>query len=204
MKKLIIIVLLGTALSLFAADEPSVQPEQSFVSPLAEWTLGSPFGERRDPLTGNRRFHAAIDMSASLGTPVYAALDGEVSAVGVNQIYGNYIIINHKDSYQTLYAQLDKISVKALQQVVQGEQIGLVGNPTPHSEIAASHIHFAVYQEGNTVDPLPLIQSALSLPALMTHIYRCKEELILRTVFPLRIMKPFCIFLYNVNRKHRV
>ena len=72
--------------------------------------LTSVFGWRNDPFTGVRRFHAAIDLAASLGTPVHAALDGKVSVVGYNSVYGKYIIVSHDGGYQTWYGALERVS----------------------------------------------------------------------------------------------
>jgi LysM repeat protein len=58
--------------------------------------LSSPFGWRNDPISGVRRYHAALDLAANTGTPVKAAMDGRISTVGVNSVYGKYIIISHR------------------------------------------------------------------------------------------------------------
>jgi murein DD-endopeptidase MepM/ murein hydrolase activator NlpD len=114
----------------------------------------SPFGWRSDPISGVRRFHAAIDLAAPIGVPVKAAMDGRVSAVGVNSTYGKFIILSHSGGYQTMYAHLNAVSVKQGDYANQGSKIGEVGN-TGYS--TGPHLHFAVYKNGKAVNPLDFL-----------------------------------------------
>ncbi|MDR1318777.1 MAG: M23 family metallopeptidase [Treponema sp.] len=116
--------------------------------------LTSPFGWRSDPISGVRRYHAAIDLAASLGTTVKAAMDGRVSTLGNNATYGKFIILSHDGGYQTMYAHLSLISVKEGDRVIQEGKIGEVGN-TGYS--TGPHLHFAVYKNGKPVNPLDFL-----------------------------------------------
>jgi murein DD-endopeptidase MepM/ murein hydrolase activator NlpD len=113
--------------------------------------LTSGYGWRSDPFTGIRRFHAAIDLAANRGTPIYAATDGRVSTQGVSSVYGKYIILTHSGGYQSMYAHLDAFSVSSGAGVVQGSRIGTVGN-TGYS--TGPHLHFALFKNGKAVNPL--------------------------------------------------
>jgi murein DD-endopeptidase MepM/ murein hydrolase activator NlpD len=117
--------------------------------------LSSPFGWRSDPITGERRYHAAIDLAASQGTPVKAAMDGRVTSVGFNSTYGNYIIITPPDGYQTMYAHLSTVGVENGRQVIQGKEIGKVGS-TGYS--TGPHLHFAIYKNGRALNPLDYLK----------------------------------------------
>jgi murein DD-endopeptidase MepM/ murein hydrolase activator NlpD len=116
--------------------------------------LTSPFGWRNDPISGVRRYHAAIDLAAPLGTPIKAAMDGRVSTVGTNSVYGKYIIVSHNGAYQTMYAHLNRVSVSQGAYVTQGSKLGEVGS-TGYS--TGPHLHFAVYKNGRAVDPRNLL-----------------------------------------------
>ncbi|GHV44419.1 peptidoglycan-binding protein LysM [Spirochaetia bacterium] len=116
--------------------------------------LTSPFGWRNDPISGVRRHHAALDLAASMGTPVKASMDGKVSSVGYNSVYGKYIIISHGNGFQSMYAHLSLTSVKQGAAVTQGSKIGEVGS-TGYS--TGPHLHFAVYKNGRAVNPLELL-----------------------------------------------
>ncbi|MDR3122327.1 MAG: M23 family metallopeptidase [Treponema sp.] len=121
-----------------------------FVYPL-RGRLSSPYGWRADPINGARRFHAAVDMAATTGTPVTAPLDGRVATVGFNSVYGKYIILSHGGGYQTLYAHLNTVSAAQGAYVSQGSKIGEVGS-TGYS--TGPHLHFALYKNGKPVNPL--------------------------------------------------
>ncbi|MFA6508125.1 MAG: M23 family metallopeptidase [Treponemataceae bacterium] len=125
----------------------------AFVYPL-RGILTSTFGWRNDPFTGVRRFHAAIDLAAPLGTPVHASMDGRVSVVGYNSVYGKYIILTHQDGYQTWYAHLNEYRTEKGSSVKQGQRIGDVGN-TGYS--TGSHVHFAVFKNGRAMNPLSFL-----------------------------------------------
>lgn len=129
---------------------------EHFVNPLkAKYYLSSPFGTRKDPISGVTKKHTGIDMACPTGTPIYASMSGTVDTVGYNSTYGNYVIITHKDHYQTLYAHMSKALAVKGTRVTQGEKIGLVGS-TGYS--TGPHLHFTVYKNGNLVDPLTLIK----------------------------------------------
>jgi murein DD-endopeptidase MepM/ murein hydrolase activator NlpD len=125
-----------------------------FIYPLKGARLTSPFGWRNDPISGVRRHHAAVDLAASTGTPVKAASDGKVSALGFNSTYGKFIVLSHDNNYQTMYAHLNAVSVKQGERVTQGVKIGEVGS-TGYS--TGPHLHFAMYKNGRAVNPLDFL-----------------------------------------------
>ena len=127
-----------------------------FVSPLKGTgaRLSSMFGWREDPFGGGQRLHEALDMAIPTGTTVKAASAGKVSMVGVSPVYGNYIIVNHNDNYQTLYAHLSVCSVKQGSTVEQGDKLGEVGSTGLST---GPHLHFAIYKNGRAVNPLDYI-----------------------------------------------
>jgi murein DD-endopeptidase MepM/ murein hydrolase activator NlpD len=124
-----------------------------FVRPISG-RLTSPFGWRNDPISGIRRYHAAIDLGASLGTPVKAAMDGKIASVGFNATYGKFIIMTHAGEYQTMYAHLNSTAVKQGAQIRQGAKIGEVGS-TGYS--TGPHLHFAVYKNNRAINPYDVL-----------------------------------------------
>jgi murein DD-endopeptidase MepM/ murein hydrolase activator NlpD len=126
-----------------------------FIYPI-RGRLTSSFGWRNDPISGQRRHHAAIDLAAATGTPIKAAMDGKVSSVGLNATYGKYVILSHANGYQTLYAHMNLISVNQGDTVYQNTKIGEVGS-TGYS--TGPHLHFAVYKNGRAVNPLEFLNS---------------------------------------------
>ncbi|MDR2159452.1 MAG: M23 family metallopeptidase [Treponema sp.] len=137
------------------AEDLKLALGELFIYPV-RGRITSGFGWRNDPISGVRRFHAALDVAAPAGTAVKAAMDGRVSAVGVNSTYGNFIILNHGNGYQTLYAHLNAVLVRKDEAVSQGARIGEVGS-TGYS--TGPHLHFAVYKNGRAVNPLEYLNS---------------------------------------------
>ena len=121
----------------------------------AKFRISSHFGRRADPFSGAASNHTGVDMACPTGTPVNASMGGKVAFVGYSNIFGNYIIMNHSNGYQTLYAHLSKVLTKKGIWVNQGTKIGLVGS-TGYS--TGPHLHFTVYKNGKLMDPLKLIK----------------------------------------------
>ena len=90
-------------------------------------------------------YHKGADICAPYGTPIYAADSGVVTTAGYHYSYGNYVIINHGNGYQTLYAHASRLNVHVGQAVSQGDVIAYVGS-TGNS--TGNHCHFEVYVNG--------------------------------------------------------
>lgn len=121
----------------------------------AKFRWSSPYGYRIDPIAGVKSFHTGTDMACPTGTPILAAMSGKVTTTGINRVYGNYVIIDHGNGYQTLYAHMSKIIASKGQWVSQGTRIGLVGS-TGYS--TGPHLHFTVYKKGKLVDPMTVLR----------------------------------------------
>ncbi len=127
-----------------------------FVKPIkTRAIISSPFGPRKDPISGVQSSHTGVDFACPTGTPVFASTGGKVSFTGSSPIYGNYIILKHADGYQTLYAHLSKVLIKKGDVVDQQTRIGLVGN-TGYS--TGAHLHFSVYKNSKLVDPMTVLK----------------------------------------------
>ena len=95
--------------------------------------------------------HFGIDIDGETGDPVYAADNGVVVYGGWNNWgYGNVIVINHGNGWQTLYAHLSAYNVGCGQSVYQGTAIGAIGS-TGNS--TGSHLHFEMMYNGTKVNP---------------------------------------------------
>lgn len=127
-----------------------------FKMPIAaKFRWSSPYGSRIDPIAGVKSFHTGTDMACPTGTPILASMSGKVTAAGVNRVYGNYVIIDHGNGYQTLYAHMSKIIATKGQWVSQGTRIGLVGS-TGYS--TGPHLHFTVYKNGKLINPMTVLK----------------------------------------------
>lgn len=126
-----------------------------WIKPLAgSYRITSQFGYRADPFTGVRSYHTGIDLAVSAGTPIRASMGGKVSTAGWSNTYGNYVIISHDNGYQTLYAHMQKYTVKKGETVNQGQTLGYVGS-TGYS--TGPHLHFSVYKNSQLVAPTSIL-----------------------------------------------
>ncbi|MDX9799864.1 MAG: M23 family metallopeptidase [Spirochaetia bacterium] len=125
-----------------------------FRFPLEKGRISSYYGMRLSPITGEPLFHPGIDIAAPEGTPVFSSGKGVVTLSGFDKVLGNYIIIKHPGTYQSVYGHLKKSFVKSGSTVNAGTVIGEVGS-TGYS--TGPHLHFEVRGRNKAEDPLILI-----------------------------------------------
>ena len=143
------------------ADSAIAVPSEK---PVKLASFQSAFGERTDPFERRRKMHAGIDLSAPVGTPIYATADGTISAAGWNSGgYGNLIKIDHGSGIETRYAHLSAILVRPGQRIARGEQIGRMGST---GRSTGSHLHYEVRVAGSAVNPIPFMKSTDYLVAI--------------------------------------
>lgn len=100
--------------------------------------------------------HPAIDIAGSLGNPVWASDNGVIVYAGwSNYGYGNLIVVDHGNGWQTLYAHMNSISVGCGQSVNQGQGIGGLGSTGNSS---GPHLHFEMIYMGSKVNPWNFLQ----------------------------------------------
>jgi murein DD-endopeptidase MepM/ murein hydrolase activator NlpD len=113
--------------------------------------VSSKFGWRLDPLSGETRFHQGVDIAVAYGHDVKAAADGIVSFAGVQNGYGNTVVIDHEGGRQTRYAHLSQELVRAGDVVSEGQVLGKSGNS---GRSTGPHLHFEMLVNGRPVDPV--------------------------------------------------
>jgi murein DD-endopeptidase MepM/ murein hydrolase activator NlpD len=119
-------------------------------APVVAGFVGSPFGMRADPFTGNMTMHAGVDFAAPTGTPIYSAAGGVVVGADTHPIFGRLIEIDHGNDLKTLYAHASKIDVKPGEIVKRGQKIGEVGSS---GRSTGPHLHFEVHSNGVPQNP---------------------------------------------------
>jgi murein DD-endopeptidase MepM/ murein hydrolase activator NlpD len=105
--------------------------------------------------------HKGIDLTAPTGTAVFAALDGEIIYSGKHKQYGNYVVVDHGNGVQTLYAHLSLSLVQAGDIVRRGQiiaEVGRTGNAT------GPHLHFELKIGGLQRNPLPVLNDEEEIP----------------------------------------
>ena len=136
------------------------------VVPASLRAITSGFGYRRDPFNGRGAMHAGIDFKGAIGSPIFAAADGQVSFAGQKSGYGNAIEITHGNGMLTRYAHLSRIGVKVGQQVAAGTTIGGLGST---GRSTGPHLHFEVRINDRAVNPRPFLEAA---PDVLKEVYR--------------------------------
>ena len=100
-------------------------------------------------ISGQELFHKGIDLAAPEGTPVYACKSGEVLSASIDSTYGNFIILQHENNMQSVYAHLSKFAVSE-GYVRSGTVIGYVGTTGLST---GPHLHFEIRTNGKNRNP---------------------------------------------------
>jgi len=127
------------------------------------------YGPRNPPVPGASSMHKGIDISQpgpNLGY-ILAASDGIAVKCGPARGYGNWVVIEHRDSSNaviatTVYGHMNDIYVDVGQRVSAGQRIAKEGNAGLGS---AAHLHFELHRGklGNPVDPIPYINGQITI-----------------------------------------
>ena len=129
-----------------AAATPIIWPADGWISET--------YGYREDPFTGERDFHAAVDISTHKGRDVYATATGRVLSAQRNGNYGNLVEIDHGFDLTTRYGHLSEFAVSVGDTVQRGDVIGYVGAT---GRATGYHVHYEVRTANRTIDPMRLL-----------------------------------------------
>lgn len=119
--------------------------------------ITSPYGSRKDPISGKTDYHLGMDISGSKGTRLDANVAGKIIASGdavkngEDGSYGNIVIVQDANNFKHLYAHLDKAVAKIGDYVEIGTQIGNIG---ASGRVTGPHLHYEVKNaKGQRIDP---------------------------------------------------
>lgn len=130
-------------------------------SPMAFSRVTSGFKMRLHPILQKWRAHNGVDYAAPTGTPVRTVGDGTVEFAGVQNGFGNVVVVQHRNQHSTVYAHLSRIFVKRGQSVSQGQDIGAVGAT---GWATGPHLHFEFRVNGQFRDPLTIARQSEAVP----------------------------------------
>ena len=121
--------------------------------PVSSGIMRSGFGARHHPLLGYTKMHTGVDWAAPMGTPIYAAGNGEVEKAQWESGYGKYIRIKHANGYETAYGHMTAFArgMEPGVKVRQGQLIGFVGSTGLST---GAHVHYEILVNGRFVDPM--------------------------------------------------
>jgi murein DD-endopeptidase MepM/ murein hydrolase activator NlpD len=132
----------------FARATPSIWPL------VGRWTYSSPYGNRKDPFTGETAFHPGLDIAADQGVPVHATADGTVETAEYDGNYGKAVVLSHGFGISTRYGHLSQFAVTSGQKVKRGDVIGYVGAT---GRVTGAHLHYEILLSGTRISPLAIL-----------------------------------------------
>jgi murein DD-endopeptidase MepM/ murein hydrolase activator NlpD len=127
------------------------------LAPPRRWPLDESGFMTRGQVTDSAReeTHPGLDIAIPVGRLVRASGAGTVTQTGSDPEYGSFVLLQHRDSYQTMYGHLSRILVDSGATVQPGDAIGLSGNS---GRSTAPHLHFEIRRQGVSLDPLTLVK----------------------------------------------
>ena len=136
----------------------------SITYPLKSIKVTSPYGYRRDPITGKQSWHNGLDLRAK-NEPAYAMMEGIVEKIGYDSRSGNYVTLKH-GNYHVSYCHLSSVIVGKGERVFSGTIVGVTGNT---GRSTGCHLHLTCKKDGESFNPtilLNLIEKSFALSAL--------------------------------------
>lgn len=128
-------------------QRPATTGSGTFIRP-SYGSLSSRFGSRWG------RNHNGIDIAGAYNSDIKAADGGVVTYAGWMSGYGNYLVINHENGYQTAYGHCASLCVGVGKRVAKGDVIAKMGNT---GRSTGTHLHFEVKKNGVYVNPLTYV-----------------------------------------------
>ncbi|MBR5613915.1 MAG: peptidoglycan DD-metalloendopeptidase family protein [Clostridia bacterium] len=128
-------------------ERPPTTGSGTFIRPTYG-SLSSRYGYRWG------RNHNGIDIAGSYNSDIKAADGGVVTYAGWMSGYGNYVVINHENGYQTAYGHNASLCVGVGDRVAKGDVIAKMGNT---GRSTGTHLHFEVRKNGQYVNPLKYV-----------------------------------------------
>jgi len=119
-----------------------------------EGLLTAGFGQRSDPLTGQRGFHEGLDISTAFGRPVFATGSGIIEIASYSGDFGNLVVIEHGFGLATRYGHLSRFALGVGSIVRRGDVVGYVGAT---GRATGAHVHYEILANGAPIDPLKVL-----------------------------------------------
>lgn len=145
----------GDSIPLFPDEALKKEWVERYLSvsyPLRRMKITSPYGYRKDPFTGKKRFHNGIDLHAR-GEHVLAMMEGVVVKVGQDNASGKYVTLQH-GSYTVSYCHLSHVLTRKGAVVRPRDAVGITGST---GRSTGEHLHITCRLDGKSVDPALLL-----------------------------------------------
>ena len=127
--------------------------------PVWSYWVTSKYGYRSDPFNKKKSGHKGVDLASRTGNKIQVQAKGKViKTEHSNRGYGNYVVVDHGNGFQTKYAHMHKIYVKKGDYLKKYDTLGEVGST---GRSTGPHLHYEVLYQGVPVDPLPFMQAKI-------------------------------------------
>lgn len=144
-------------------DPTPVDEKQKFYAPVNDGTVSKNYSDTAlvwNPTLKQYSTHLALDFTSE-DKNVFASCDGTVKETGYNALDGYYVILTHKDGYETRYLSLEAEStLKKGATVKQGQLLGKASTTQGSESLDGDHVHFEVLKDGVNVNPLEIMVSS--------------------------------------------
>lgn len=121
--------------------------------------IGASVGQKFNPFYKAYVSHDGLDIIVTRGTAVFASEAGTVLRAESSRSSGNTVEIQHPSGYTTIYAHLERMTVRKGQSVKRGERIGTVGMS---GKASAPHLHYEVRRDSLILNPINCIFASVS------------------------------------------
>lgn len=106
-------------------------------------------------LSDGRSRHPGLDIAVPKNSYIRAAGAGLVRAAGIDDVYGQFVVVDHGEGLESVYGHASRLFVTAGDRVRSGDVIALSGST---GRSTAPHLHFEVRRDGKAVDPLSFVR----------------------------------------------
>lgn len=131
-----------------AADDKA--EEIIFTNPIkGEIKITTPFGEKENPVTGNKIYHNGVDIAVNEGDMVYSSIGGIVAKAEYDPSQGNVVVVENGE-YSILFAHLSSFDVNSGDEVFAGQKIGKAGKT---GMTTGPNLHLEIKVGENLIDP---------------------------------------------------
>lgn len=136
------------------ASPKTIQTDYPDIWPT-EGTITSLFGLRKHPILKTLRFHSGVDIANLKNTEILAAADGTVKFAGPDGGYGNVVILEHGNGFESVYGHAEDILVKNGELVKKGQLIASMGSTGLST---GEHLHYEIRFAGEALDPTAFVK----------------------------------------------
>lgn len=118
-------------------------------------TISSMFGLRHHPIHKTTRMHRGVDIANLKNTEITATANGKVQFSGRLKGYGNAVILDHGNGFETLYGHAEDILVNTGDTVGKGDLIASMGST---GLATGDHLHYEIRFAGEALDPVVFVK----------------------------------------------